>query len=147
MKTLGRFSLILVFLLTSTSYSFACLCFRPENPKEALKDFSEVVFSGELISMDGITLNFEVERVWKGVNKKEIQVQDSNIGTSCASAIYIVGQRYVMFARVTNDRGEILTDEENKPVIVADTCSWISNLATVKGRKVLKKIGKGKSIK
>ena len=90
MKTLGRFSLILFFLLTSTSYSFACLCFGPENPKEALKDFSEVVFSGRLISMNGIRLNFEVERVWKGVNKKEIQVQDSNIGTSCASTTYIV---------------------------------------------------------
>jgi hypothetical protein len=155
MKIFQKAVLWISFVLVLNQAALSCVCTGPDNPKEALKYWSDTVFSGEVTAIEKLkfetfqvaVLTFKVENAWKGVNVKEIVVRDYMSDSDCASADFKVGEHYIIFANSKNDRGESLKDDHNDPFISVDACSWTANLANPKvKKKILNKIGKGKPI-
>jgi hypothetical protein len=144
------------FILVLNQIALSCVCAGPDSPKEALKYWSDTVFSGEITAVEILkvdkskvaVLTFKVENAWKGVNTKEIVVRDYAFGSDCAPADFKVGERYIIFANSKNSRDEPFKDDQNNPFISIDPCSWTANLANPAAKKkILNKIGKGKPIK
>jgi len=147
MNRLKLLFLTLIFVVLTSNSTFACSCIGPDSPKEALKIWSDAVFSGEIIAVNGEDFTFKVERVWKGVSDKEIVVLDSFVGSSCDSGLKI-GGRYIIFASFLKDKDKTTSvNEQGKPIFHIDTCSWSASLANPNtNKKIIKKLGKGKSI-
>ncbi|MDQ3799286.1 MAG: hypothetical protein M3384_07545 [Acidobacteriota bacterium] len=148
MKRLKYLFLIPAFLLTAGNSAFGCVCFGPDNPKEALKYWSDVVFLGEVVAVEGAAYTFKVERAWKGVSASEIVIYDAHPGSSCASDPK-KGVRYIIFASVTDmvTGKPIRLDERQKAMPFFDICSFSISMANAeKSKRVLKKLGKGRII-
>lgn len=52
-----------------------CPCFKPDNSNDALKYWSDAVFSGKVITVDGADYTFKAERTWKGIDSNEAVVR------------------------------------------------------------------------
>lgn len=159
MKKLGYLFLALVFIFLSGKPAISCVCVGPENPKEALKFWSDTVFTGRLISIEiknvspsnsdfkVAVLTFKVEKFWKNVSDKKIVVRDYSFGSDCAATNYKVDEKYIIFANSKNEKGVDFKDEQGNSTIVVDTCSYTANLSKPRVKEmILNKIGKGKSI-
>lgn len=73
--------------------------------KEAFSN-SEAVFSGKVLSVkkngDTKTFEFKVEKYWKGVKAKKIKINVYE--TPRYQAFFEVGEKYLVFAEITEDR-------------------------------------------
>jgi len=83
----------------------------------------EDIFSGELIEMDGLTLKFKVERLWKGEFKDEVSMAtgairsgDGFLLTSMCDYKFALGRKYLVFAHGSKDK------------LKASKCSWTGKL-------------------
>lgn len=153
MKIIKWLLLGIIFIIASNNTAKGCVCVGPDGAKDALKHWSDVVFSGEVVSnektqIDSVQvafLTFKIERVWKGVTAKEIIVRDYNVGSSCAIADFKVGERYIVFANTKSYEGKPFTDGRNESYISLYPCNFTANLNNPKvKKKILNKIGKGK---
>lgn len=116
----------------------ACPCFKPDNANDALRYWSDVVFSGKVTSADGADYTFKTERMWKDITGSEVVVRNFSTENNCAINL-MIGERYVVFARKVDVKG--------KTVLGMMPCNSTSNIVSDSGRKILKEIGKGKSMK
>lgn len=156
MKIIKFLLLGIILVIASNNTVKGCVCVGPDGAKDALKNWSDVIFSGEVISNEKMQtdsvqvafLTFKIERVWKGVAAKEIVVRDYNVGLSCAVADFKVGERYIVFANTKNYEGKPFTDSQNGSYISLYPCNFTANLNNPKvKKKILNKIGKGKPVK
>jgi len=157
MKKMKLFLITLTLLVAAKITAWGCVCVGPDNPKEA-KKWAQLVFSGEILAFekegDQGLFTFRVDRVWKGVAEKQIVLSDPMYGSDCSRGLK-VGAHYIIFASykrydtpTPNPEGIYLSvDKNGKPRPAIDTCSWSTNLASIKqSKRVLKKIGKGRLI-
>jgi hypothetical protein len=147
MKRLKLLLSISAFVIIANQSALGCLCL-PTSPKEALKYYSDTVFSGKLIAIgNNNSFTFKTESIWKGIPEREIVVKDDNVGSSCETAKYNIGERYLVFANSRNmEDNKVFVDEQNNPIIVVPSCSYTVSLSNSNAKKILKKIGKGKPI-
>lgn len=83
----------------------ACSCVMPPPPEEALNS-ADAVFSGEVVDIvdnkgmlngNGVTVYFEVDESWKGINKSEVSVTTGYNDGDCGFP-FEVGQSYLVYA-------------------------------------------------
>lgn len=147
MKRLKLLLSISAFVIIANHSAFGCLC-QPISPKKALKYWSDTVFSGKLIAIGNNNyFTFKTEVIWKGIPEKEIVIKDDNVGSSCGTVKYNIGEQYLVFANSRNmEDNKVFVDEQNNPIIVVPSCSWNVSLSNPNAKKILKKIGKGKPV-
>ena len=89
---------------------YACKCAEPGTPSEELEKFS-AVFSGRVVSVqhsydpnatsvspeDRTTVGFEVNTVWKGLVREEIDITTPPTGGSCGFN-FIEWEEYIVYA-------------------------------------------------
>jgi len=103
----------LVFLVLSTGEAFGCVCmFEPNITPERIKaqrleafEKATVVFLGEVVWLDRLTIKFKVDRIWKGPEAEDITMQtgtkDNGDGTFTSSSCdygFSRGQNYLVYA-------------------------------------------------
>jgi outer membrane lipoprotein-sorting protein len=118
--------------------SFDCSCFKSENPSDALENEADVVFSGKVVAVSGADYTFKAERVWKGMINNQVKVRTFAQEDKCSIKLTI-GEQYIVFARNTKIEG--------KSALGLMPCNLTSKIISEKGEKILKEIGKGKSLK
>lgn len=116
----------------------ACLCYKPDNAKDALNFWSDVVFSGKVTAVNGANYTFRAEKIWKGKIGNEVAVRSFSMENSCTNKLK-VGQRYVVFA----GKSQI----KDKNVLELMPCNYTSDIDSAVGRKTITEIGTGKPIK
>ena len=105
-NSLGCSPLILLFVTTWASSSFASTCVRLKPPDaEELFIAADVVFEGEVqksgdapgISYERVT-EFKVLQSWKGSSKSQLTIHTDLHGSACSLIEFIPGMKYVVFA-------------------------------------------------
>ena len=90
----------------------ACACVRPElSPEQNRQDVAEqlekaiAVFSGEVMRLDALTVQFRLEDVWKGEFGQHVvmpisagQNPDGTVAYSSCDYVFQVGRKYLVFA-------------------------------------------------
>lgn len=107
MKAWPLIALALVF--TAHHSARACSCIPPPPPLEALEQ-ADAVFSGTVISIvsDGSQMSrndivsFQVEKVWKGVTSRTVQLTTASTGAACGYG-FREGTAYLVYAHGTPD--------------------------------------------
>jgi hypothetical protein len=99
----------LLFLIDSSG--FACTCIPPKSPSKELEQ-SAAVFSGKVIEIRiseeetdifaQVEAVLEVERAWKGVDKKTVSVLTSSHSSACGYG-FKKGERYLVYAGGNRD--------------------------------------------
>lgn len=112
LRKLGILS-VLIFLSLSFDEAFGCVCVLDPNPTpekikaERLNAFEKaaVVFTGEVVSLDLLTVKFKVDKIWKGHEAEEITMltgaKDNGDGTFTSSSCdygFSKGQKYLVYA-------------------------------------------------
>ncbi|HEX8736444.1 MAG TPA: outer-membrane lipoprotein carrier protein LolA [Pyrinomonadaceae bacterium] len=115
-----------------------CPCFKPDKPRDALRNWADAVFSGTVVAVNNQDYTFQTERIWKGSVAGKVIVRSFYAENNCSIKLKM-GERYVVFARKINVEG--------KTILATPPCSFTSNIATDGGKKVLKEIGKGTPVK
>lgn len=118
MKILSRTLLLIGLLLAIEGITSACVCIEPANltPEEVRKnlieeaDWANVIFSGEVLSVDMMKVEFRVDRVWKGEDKKEITMStgakrtaEGEVSFSSCDYEFKVGEKYIVYAKMIKD--------------------------------------------
>ena len=127
MKQIVILVLTCMTALLNTSGALACSCLRApidteENFRRAvvtsLKQ-ADIVFSGEVIEMDGLIVKFKVGTAWKGDIKDEISMvtgairsEDGFILSSMCDYNFEPGKKYLVFANGSEGK------------LKASKCSW-----------------------
>ncbi|MFD1017611.1 hypothetical protein [Thalassobacillus hwangdonensis] len=95
------------FLFTPNK-SHACSCAEASSPSVQLEK-KDAVFFGEVMDISSsmfssgeVTVLFEVDRVWKGVNQTEVKVVTKEQEASCGYN-FAVGARYLVYASADGD--------------------------------------------
>ena len=106
-----KFLSITGLLLLIDSVGFACTCIPPESPSKELER-SAAVFSGKVIEIRvseeetdifaQVEAVVEVERAWKGVEKKTVSVFTSAHSSACGYG-FKKGERYLVYAGSNRD--------------------------------------------
>ncbi len=145
-KIILLFSVCLIFLVFNTG-GYACSCLPPSSPAQEL-DKSTAVFSGKVIEIKkheqkkaageydpftAVEAVFEVEKSWKGIDKKQVSVFTSSNSASCGYN-FQKGQSYLVYANA---------DEQER--LVTGICSRTKNLNDA--REDLNELGAGKAVK
>lgn len=122
MKKLSIILLLAGVLLFMEGTVTACWCgelanFTPEQIRKRQTeeaDWAEVIFSGEVVSIDRFKVKFKVDEVWKGKHQDEITMstgarltQEGRIKITSCDYKFIVGEKYVVFAKMIE--GELQT--------------------------------------
>ena len=99
-----------LWFLGNLGQVYACKCAQPGTPSEELEEFS-AVFAGRVVSVqhsyepnatsvspeDRTTVGFEVNAVWKGLVREEIDITTPPTGGSCGFN-FIEGEEYIVYA-------------------------------------------------
>lgn len=112
--------LILMVLVITTiftylpSKSFACSCAKPGNAIEELNRDGTSVFSGRVIkkvdqskldmiqsSADPISVLFQVDKTWKGVDQSQVIVKTARSSASCGYE-FTLNEKYLVYASDRN---------------------------------------------
>ena len=89
-----------VSLAMRSEQALACSCEPPGPPLEELER-SAAVFSGELVSIDGVIapiLTFEVFRVWKGPVVETLVLTTRSLGAGDCGYPFKAGREYIVYA-------------------------------------------------
>ena len=112
MRQLTIFCALVLFTL-SASEAFGCVCEIDPHPTpekiraDRLSAFEKatVVFSGEVVAMDTLTVKFKVDKIWKGDEAEEITMltgtKDNGDGTITSSTCdygFENGKQYLIYA-------------------------------------------------
>ncbi|KOO52009.1 hypothetical protein [Viridibacillus arvi] len=105
--------LFISVLIYPIDKGYACSCSQPDPPKEALKG-SSAVFSGKVIdtvdrnknnviqsSADPITILFDVDKSWKGVDQTQVIVYTERSSASCGYG-FSLNEKYLVYAYEEN---------------------------------------------
>lgn len=109
---LSLFVIAALFLINITSVS-ACSCARPAPPKESLEG-SSAVFAGKVIDLnipigfvrstaDPVKVTFDVSKVWKGPDYKNMVIKTARSDVSCGYA-FKQGDEYIVYAYGEGDK-------------------------------------------
>ncbi|WP_404450677.1 hypothetical protein LG329_09935 [Virgibacillus necropolis] len=92
------------------SKSFACSCAEPGTVTEVLNRDGATVFSGRVVkkvdqskldmlqsSADPISVLFQVDKTWKGVNQSQVIVKTARSSASCGYE-FTLNERYLVYA-------------------------------------------------
>jgi hypothetical protein len=136
-----NFLLIIVILIGSTQTGFGCSCLPSANAKQELEQ-SVVVFSGKVLEVKrndqpegaftSVEAVFEVESVWKGIEKSRVSVFTSAQSSACGYG-FRKGETYLVYASQSTN-GQYITS----------ICSRTRPLKAAEGD--LKELGEGKVI-
>ena len=99
-----------LWFLGNPEQVYACKCAQPGTPSEELEKFS-AVFSGRVVSVqhsyepnvtsvspeDRTTVGFEVNAVWRGLVREEIDITTPPTGGSCGFN-FTEGEEYIVYA-------------------------------------------------
>lgn len=116
----------------------SCPCYKPENARDALENWSDTVFSGTVTAVRGADYVFKIDRTWKDAPGLEETVRNFSTGDDCAIKLRS-GERYIVFAQ------KIKIDGKN--ALATMPCNLTSELTGQNGKKILKEIGPGTALK
>lgn len=133
--------LIIVALRLLHTTSFACTCLPSENATKEL-GISAAVFSGKVLEVrrnqqetgvfTRVEAVIEVERIWKGVEKRTISVFTSNQSSACGYG-FKKGESYLVYAS---------KDAEGR--LITSICSRTRRMKDAGDD--LKELGEGKAV-
>lgn len=135
------FILTIVALLLLDSSAFACTCLPSENATKELGQ-SAAVFSGKVLEVrrnqqetgvfTRVEAVFEVERVWKGDEKRAISVFTSSQSSACGYG-FKKGEAYLVYA-----------GRDSKGGLITSICSRTRRMK--EAGDDLKELGEGKEV-
>lgn len=115
MKILAKTLLLAALLVVIESRAAACICIELPNPKPeqvtkkltAEADWAEVIFSGEVLTVDVLKVTFKVDRMWKGKQRAELTMstgtkmvkEGMTTSTSCDYG-FRAGEKYLVYAKM-----------------------------------------------
>lgn len=121
LRKLAAFCALLILPLTAGE-AFGCVCVLDPDPTPAkiraarLDAFEKAtaVFSGEVVSLDRLTVRFRADKIWKGGEAGEIVMltgtrenSDGTVTSSSCDYGFKKGERYLVYAY--GPRGELKT--------------------------------------
>jgi hypothetical protein len=118
MKVLPKILLLTGLFLFMEGITSACVCIEFPNPtpeqvrKRLIEeaDWANVIFSGEVLSVDTLKVKFKVDRVWRGEYKNEItmstgakRAKEGNVSFSSCDYEFKAGEKYIVYAKMIGD--------------------------------------------
>jgi len=132
--TFGMIALALISVIAAPVS--ACSCIRPPDAPVALAG-STAVFVGKVTAIargkDGLQVTVEVDRAWKGITAKTVNVSTAENGAACGFG-FEMGKSYLIYA----------SGEGKQPKLSTNLCTRTCHID--QAGDDLKAIGEGKKI-
>lgn len=134
-----------VLISISAGKAFGCVCVLDPNPTpekiraDRLKAFETAtsVFTGEVVSLELLTVKFKVNKIWKGEASPEISLltgaRDNSDGTFTVNSCdysFTAGQRYLVYAY--GSPGEMKTHQCSRTVLIKYAATEMEGLDEIR---------------